>query len=181
MRHALTNGEMRVVYQPQVDIVSGRIVGAEALVRWQSPSEGLVAPDRFIHTAEVCGLIDEIDSWVLRQTCLQGQRWLSAGLPPLTLAVNLSPYQFLKGGIEQTVAQVLRETGYPPEHLELELTESALMQREEQAISVLQKIRGMGVRLAIDDFGTGYSSLAYLKLFPLNVLKIDKRFTNGYQ
>jgi len=121
-------------------------------------------------------LIDEIDTWVLEQTCLQGQRWLAAGFAPLTLAVNLSPYQFLKDDIDETVAQVLRDTGYPAEHLELELTESALMQREAQAILMLNKMRGLGVRLAIDDFGTGYSSLAYLKLFPLNVLKIDKRF-----
>ncbi len=176
LRHALTHGELRVFFQPQVDIASGRVVGAEALVRWQSPQEGLIPPARFIHTAEVCGLIDEIDNWVLRETCRQGQRWLAAGFPPLTLAVNLSPYQFLKGGIDETVAKVLRDTGYPAEHLELELTESALMQREAQAISILHKIRGLGVRLAIDDFGTGYSSLAYLKLFPINVLKIDKRF-----
>jgi diguanylate cyclase (GGDEF)-like protein/PAS domain S-box-containing protein len=176
LRHALTYGELRVYFQPQVDIASGCVVGAEALVRWQSPLEGLIPPARFIHTAEVCGLIDEIDDWVLRETCLQGQRWLAAGLPPLTLAVNLSPYQFLKGGIDETVAKVLRDTGYPAEHLELELTESALMQREAQVILILHKIRGLGVRLAIDDFGTGYSSLAYLKLFPLNVLKIDKRF-----
>ncbi|OIN93488.1 MAG: GGDEF domain-containing protein [Comamonadaceae bacterium CG1_02_60_18] len=176
LRHALTHGELRVFYQPQVDIASGRMVGAEALVRWQSPQEGLIAPARFIHAAELCGLIDEIDTWVLEQTCLQGQRWLAAGFAPLTLAVNLSPYQFLKDDIDETVAQVLRDTGYPAEHLELELTESALMQREAQAILMLNKMRGLGVRLAIDDFGTGYSSLAYLKLFPLNVLKIDKRF-----
>jgi EAL domain-containing protein (putative c-di-GMP-specific phosphodiesterase class I) len=176
LRQALTHGELRVFFQPQVDIASGRVVGAEALVRWQSPQEGLIPPSRFIHTAEVCGLIDEIDDWVLRETCLQGKRWLAAGLPPLTLAVNLSPYQFLKGGIDETVAKVLRDTGYPAEHLELELTESALMQREAQAILILHKVRGLGVRLAIDDFGTGYSSLAYLKLFPLDVLKIDKRF-----
>jgi EAL domain-containing protein (putative c-di-GMP-specific phosphodiesterase class I) len=152
------------------------VVGAEALVRWQSPQKGMISPASFIHTAEMCGLIDEIDNWVLRETCLQGQRWLAAGLRPLTLAVNLSPYQFQKGGIDETVARVLRDTGYPAEHLELELTESALMQREAQATLILHKIRGLGVRLAIDDFGTGYSSLAYLKLFPLNVLKIDKRF-----
>jgi diguanylate cyclase (GGDEF)-like protein/PAS domain S-box-containing protein len=176
LRHALTHGELRVFFQPQVDISSGRVVGAEALVRWQSPQKGMISPASFIHTAEICGLIDEIDNWVLRETCLQGQRWLAAGLRPLTLAVNLSPYQFQKGGIDDTVARVLRDTGYPAEHLELELTESALMQREAQATLILHKIRGLGVRLAIDDFGTGYSSLAYLKLFPLNVLKIDKRF-----
>lgn len=176
LRRAITQGELRVYYQPQVDIPSGRIVGAEALVRWQCPIEGLVPPARFITIAEATGLIGEIDDWVLRETCQQGQRWRAAGLPALTLAVNLSAYQFLQGDISQTVAQVLRDTGYPAAFLELELTESALMQREAQAIQMLDRLKALGVRLAIDDFGTGYSSLAYLKLFPLDVLKIDKRF-----
>ena len=176
LRRAITQGELRVYYQPQVDIPSGRIVGAEALVRWQSPIEGLVPPARFITIAEATGLIGEIDDWVLRETCRQGQRWRAAGLPALTLAVNLSAYQFLQGDISQTVARVLRDTGYPAAFLELELTESALMQREAQAIQMLDRLKALGVRLAIDDFGTGYSSLAYLKLFPLDVLKIDKRF-----
>ena len=176
LRYAIHHGELRVFYQPQVEVASGRIIGAEALVRWQSPTEGLVSPARFIHIAEECGLIGEIDDWVLRETCLQGQRWIMAGLPPLTLAVNLSPYQFLKGDISETVAQVLSETGFPAARLELELIESALMQRETEAVLILNRLRALGVRLAIDDFGTGYSSLAYLKLFPLDVLKIDKRF-----
>jgi EAL domain-containing protein (putative c-di-GMP-specific phosphodiesterase class I) len=176
LRRAITQGELRVYYQPQVDIASGRIVGAEALVRWQSPTEGLIPPARFIAIAEATGLIGEIDDWVLRETCRQGQRWIAAGMPVLTLAVNLSAYQFLQGDISQTVAQVLRDTGYPAAFLELELTESALMQREAQAIQMLDRLKALGVRLAIDDFGTGYSSLAYLKLFPLDVLKIDKRF-----
>ena len=176
LRHAIHHGELRVYYQPQVDIVSGRIAGAEALVRWQSPVEGLIMPARFIHIAEASGLIGEIDDWVLRETCLQGQRWIAAGLPPLTLAVNLSAYQFLQGDISQTVAGILQDTGFPAEYLELELTESALMQRETEAIMILNRLKSLGVQLAIDDFGTGYSSLAYLKLFPLDVLKIDKRF-----
>lgn len=176
LRHAITHGELRVYYQPQVDIESGLIMGAEALVRWQSPTEGLIQPVRFIPIAEVSGLIGAIDDWVLRQTCEQGQRWVAAGLPPLTLAVNLSPYQFLQGDISATVKQVLQDTGYAPQNLELELTESALMQHEDEAILILHQLRAMGLKLAIDDFGTGYSSLAYLKLFPLNVLKIDKRF-----
>jgi diguanylate cyclase (GGDEF)-like protein len=176
LRHAISHGELRVFYQPQVDIATGRMVGAEALVRWQSPTEGLIQPSRFIPIAEASGLIGEIDDWVLRETCMQGQRWIAAGLPPLTLAVNLSPYQFLQGDISTTVAQVLNDTGYPPPHLELELTETALMQHEDEAILILHRLRAMGLRLAIDDFGTGYSSLAYLKLFPLDILKIDKRF-----
>lgn len=176
LRRAINQGELRVFYHPQVDIVSGRIIGAEALVRWQDPIEGLILPSRFIHIAEVTGLIGEIDDWVLRETCQQGQRWLAAGIPPLTLAVNLSAYQFLQGDISSTVAQVLGETGFPATNLELELTESALMKRETESIQTLNQLRAVGVRLAIDDFGTGYSSLAYLKLFPLDVLKIDKRF-----
>lgn len=176
LRHAIHHGELRVFFQPQVDISSGRIVGAEALVRWQSPTEGLISPARFIYIAETCGLIGEIDEWVLRETCLQGQRWITSGLPPLTLAVNLSPYQFLQGDISETIAKILRDTGFPASCLELELTESALMRRENEAILILNRLKVLGVRLAIDDFGTGYSSLAYLKLFPLDVLKIDKRF-----
>jgi len=176
LKRALKQSEFKVYYQPQVDILSGRIIGAEALVRWQDPEQGLIQPGRFIHIAETTGLIGEIDDWVLRETCRQGQQWMEAGLPPLTLAVNLSAYQFLQGDIGDTVAQVLRDTGFPASQLELELTESALMQRETEAIQVLNRLRAIGVQLAIDDFGTGYSSLAYLKLFPLDILKIDKRF-----
>ena len=145
-------------------------------MRWQDPEQGLIQPGRFIHIAETTGLIGEIDDWVLRETCRQGRQWMEAGLPPLTLAVNLSAYQFLQGDIGDTVAQVLDDSGFPASHLELELTESALMQRETEAIQVLNRLRAIGVQLAIDDFGTGYSSLAYLKLFPLDILKIDKRF-----
>ena len=176
LKRALKQGEFRVYYQPQVDISSGRIIGAEALVRWQDPEQGLIQPGRFIHIAETTGLIGEIDDWVLRETCRQGRQWMEAGLPPLTLAVNLSAYQFLQGDIDDTVTQVLRDTGFPASRLELELTESALMQRETEAIQILNRLRAIGVQLAIDDFGTGYSSLAYLKLFPLDILKIDKRF-----
>lgn len=176
LRHAIDHGQLRVYYQPHVDVASGRIVGAEALVRWQSPTEGLISPARFIHVAEECGLIGEIDNWVLRETCLQGQRWISAGFKSVTLAVNLSAYQFLQGDIGLSVAQVLKDTGFPAMYLELELTESVLMKREAEAILILHQLRALGVQLAIDDFGTGYSSLAYLKLFPLDVLKIDKRF-----
>lgn len=176
LRHAINHGELRGFFQPQVDIGSERIVGAEALVRWESPTEGLISPASFIRIAEECGLIGEIDRWVLHETCAQGQRWISAGYKPITLAVNLSAYQFLDGDIFLTVAQTLKDTGFPAMHLELELTESALMKRETEAILILHQLRALGVQLAIDDFGTGYSSLAYLKLFPLDVLKIDKRF-----
>jgi diguanylate cyclase (GGDEF)-like protein/PAS domain S-box-containing protein len=176
LRHAIEQQQLCVYYQPQVDIDSGLIIGAEALVRWQDPNEGLIFPGRFIPIAEETGLIVEIGAWVLRETCRQGRRWIDAGLPPLTLAVNVSPHQFRRSDISALVAEVLIETGFPAELLELELTESGLMENEEKAVEVLNNLRAQSVRLAIDDFGTGYSSLAYLKRFPLDVLKIDKSF-----
>ncbi|MDO9105420.1 MAG: PAS domain S-box protein [Methylovulum sp.] len=176
LRKAIAQNELCVYYQPQVDIVSGCIVGAEALVRWQDPTEGLIPPARFIPLAEDTGLIIPVGAWVLRETCRQGKQWLDEGLPPLILAVNVSPHQFIQSDVGELVSEVLAETGFPARYLELELTESGLMEREEEAVDILNKLRNQGVRLAIDDFGTGYSSLAYLKRFPLDVLKIDKSF-----
>ena len=178
LRHAIEKQELHVFFQPQVDIASGRIVGAEALVRWQDPVEGLIMPSRFIPIAEETGLIVEIGAWVLRETCRQGRLWLDAGLPPLTLAVNVSSHQFRRSDFCALVATVLSDTGFPSKHLELEITESGLMEKlvEDTATALLNRLRAQGIRLAIDDFGTGYSSLAYLKHFPLDVLKIDKSF-----
>ncbi len=176
LRRAIDQQELRVFYQPQVDIVTGRIVGAEALVRWLDPTEGLIPPVRFIPIAEETGLIIAIGEWVLRETCRQGRQWLDEGLPPLTLAVNVSPHQFRRSDICALVAGVLTETGFPPMQLELEITESGLMDNQANATKILNGLRDQGVRLAIDDFGTGYSSLAYLKHFPLDLLKIDKSF-----
>ncbi|WP_334168758.1 bacteriohemerythrin [Methylobacter sp.] len=176
LRHAIKQGELRVFYQPQVNIESGRIVGAEALVRWLDPVEGLIPPLRFIPIAEETGLILEIGAWVLRETCRQGKQWLDAGFPPLTLAVNVSPHQFRRGDISALVATALNETGFPAKHLELEMTESGLMENQGNVTALLNQLRAQGIRLAIDDFGTGFSSLAYLKHFPLDVLKIDKSF-----
>ncbi len=178
LRRAIAEQQLRVYYQPQVDIPSGRIVGAEALVRWQDPEHGLIPPGRFIPLAEETGLIGAIGAWVLRETCRQGKEWLDSGLPPLTLAVNLSAHQLRHGDITATVTQALSETGFPAEWLELELTESALMQHEKEAVALLQGLRNLGLRLAMDDFGTGYSSLAHLRRFPLDVLKIDKSFVD---
>ena len=178
LRCAIDEGQLRVYYQPQVDIASGRFVGAEALVRWQDPERGLIPPGRFIPLAEETGLISPIGEWVLQETCRQGKVWLDAGLPPLRLSVNLSAHQLHHGDIVATVMQALHDTGFPAEWLELELTESALMQREAEAVTLLERLRGLGLRLAMDDFGTGYSSLAYLKRFPLDVLKIDKSFVD---
>jgi diguanylate cyclase (GGDEF)-like protein/PAS domain S-box-containing protein len=176
LRRAITKAELQVHYQPQIDLRTGVIIGAEALLRWQSTDEGMIPPSQFIPVAEETGLIGEIGEWVLLEVCRQGQRWLKAGLPPLRLAVNLSPYQFRHGDIVARVSAILNETGFPAERLELELMESALMARESEAVHILGQLRTLGVRLAIDDFGTGYSSLAYLKRFPLDSLKIDKSF-----
>jgi diguanylate cyclase (GGDEF)-like protein/PAS domain S-box-containing protein len=176
LRRAVEKQELRVFFQPQVNIISGRIIGAEALVRWQDPIEGLIPPLKFIPIAEETSLIVEIGSWMLRETCRQGRQWLDEGLPPLTLAVNVSPYQFQHSDICELVALVLKESAFPADQLELEITESGLMGNQDQSTAILNSLRAQGVRLAIDDFGTGYSSLAYLKHFPLDILKIDKSF-----
>ena len=178
LRHAVAANQLRVHYQPQVDIATGRIIGAEALVRWQDPERGLIPPANFIPLAEESGLIGIIGEWVLKEACLQGKRWIEAGLPFMTMAVNLSPHQFQRGNIVGVVSRVLVETGFPADRLELELTESALMQEEENAVKMLHLLRALDIRLAIDDFGTGYSSLSYLKRFPLDILKIDKSFVD---
>jgi diguanylate cyclase (GGDEF)-like protein/PAS domain S-box-containing protein len=176
LRRAIKQQELRVFYQPQMDMVSGCIVGAEALVRWHDPIEGLISPALFIPIAEETHLIVAIGEWVLRETCQQGRQWLDQGLPPLTLGVNVSPHQFRRSNINALVETVLAETHFPAQHLELEITETGLMENQDNAITILNSLHVQGVRLAIDDFGTGYSSLAYLKRFPLDVLKIDKSF-----
>jgi diguanylate cyclase (GGDEF)-like protein/PAS domain S-box-containing protein len=176
LRKAIEQQELRIFYQPQIDIDSGRIIGAEALLRWLDPVEGVISPIHFIPLAEETGLILEIGEWVLRETCRQGKQWLDAGLSPLTLAVNVSAHQFRRSDIGALVTTVLSETGFPAQQLELEMTESGLMESQDKVMGLLNKLRALGVRFAIDDFGTGYSSLAYLKHFPLDSLKIDKSF-----
>lgn len=176
LRRGIEQGELRVFYQAQVDIVSGEVVGAEALVRWQEPNEGLIPPYKFIGIAEETGLIIRIGEWVLREVCRQGQAWLEDGFAPIRLAVNVSPSQFKHCDMLALITSVLEESQYPAAQLEIELTESGLMEHQELVIDMLSKLRELGIHLAIDDFGTGYSSLAYLKRFPMNVLKIDKSF-----
>ena len=176
LRHAIEHNELRVFYQPQMNIDSGQIVGAEALVRWQDPIHGLIQPIHFIHIAEETGLIVEMGIWVLHETCRQGKQWLDMSLPSLILAVNISPHQFRRNNICELVTSVLDETGFPADCLELEITESSLMDNYDKAIVMFKSLRALGISIAIDDFGTGYSSLAYLKHFPLTVLKIDKSF-----
>jgi len=177
LRLALTQGHLVMVYQPQVDIATGRILGAEALVRWNDPEEGMISPARFIPVAETSGVIGPLGEWVLREVCRQGQQWRAQGLPDLTLAVNVSPRQFHLTDLAGCASGALADSGFPPELLELEITETALAERtEEEARQVLTRLRGLGLRIAVDDFGTGYSSLAQLKRFPIDVLKIDQGF-----
>jgi diguanylate cyclase (GGDEF)-like protein/PAS domain S-box-containing protein len=176
LRRAIEQQELRVYFQPQIDINSGRIVAAEALVRWHDPVHGCLMPSHFIGLAEESGLIAIIGEWVLRETCKLGRQWLDHGLPALTLAVNVSPYQFARHDINSLVTEILAETGFPADYLELEITESGLMENQDHAMFILNALHKQGVHLAIDDFGTGYSSLAYLKYFPVDVLKIDKTF-----
>lgn len=176
LRKAIESSELLVFYQPQIDIATQRIVGAEALVRWQNPLDGLITPNDFIPLAEESGLILQIGEFVLREVCRQGKQWLDEGLPTISLAVNVSPHQFAQSDLESLVISILAETGFPAQNLELELTETALMGHQEDNLRILNKLRSMGIRFAIDDFGTGYSSLAYLKRFPLDLLKIDKSF-----
>lgn len=176
LRQAYEQEKLMVYYQPQFRVSDGKIVGAEALLRCRTTNGEMLSPARFIPIAEETGLINPIGQWVLETTCRQGKQWLDQGLPTLRLAVNLSSKQFLHSDIVEQVAAVLAKTGFPADCLELELTESALMKRENEAIDILNRLHALGVHLAIDDFGTGYSSLAYLKSFPLDVLKIDKSF-----
>ena len=176
LRLALAHGHMVLHYQPQIDIATGRIVGAEALVRWNDPEEGLIPPGRFIPVAEVSGIIGPLGEWIIGEACRQGQRWREAGLPALTVAVNVSPRQFQLTDLVGCTASALQETGFPAAMLELEITESALAEREDEALQTLLRLRDLGLRLAVDDFGTGYSSLAQLKRFPIDVLKIDQGF-----
>jgi len=176
LRIAIKQQDLRVYYQPQVDILTGAIIGAEALVRWQTKDKGLIPPNLFIPIAEETGLILDIGKWVLQETCRQGQEWLQSGFAPIILAVNVSAHQFKRSNMQNVVQNALASTGFPAEQLELEMTESSLMAQQESIVELLNDLRSLGVLLAIDDFGTGYSSLAYLKCFPLDTLKIDKSF-----
>ena len=176
LREALSRQELEVYYQPQARLDNGLVVGMEALLRWHHPTRGPVSPAEFIPVAEETGLINPIGEWVLRTACSQLQTWLKSGMPDLRMAVNLSVRQLLQEDFSATVAQVLADTGLAPQLLELEITESTLMENAQDTLQVLQRLRSLDVRLSIDDFGTGYSSLAYLKRFPVNTIKVDQSF-----
>ncbi|MFA7387568.1 MAG: EAL domain-containing protein [Thiohalobacteraceae bacterium] len=176
MHRALGRGEFSLEYQPQLSVVSGRVFGVEALLRWHSPDLGQVLPSRFIPVAEDSGFIVPIGAWVLQEACRQAQVWRERGLPELGMSVNLSALQFRRGDLVETVASALGDSGFPPHLLELELTESILLQNVDHTLATVQRLKALGVRLAIDDFGTGYSSLSYLKRFTVDKLKIDQSF-----
>jgi len=176
LRRALDRDELVLHYQPRVEVASGRILGLEALVRWRHPDQGLVSPAQFISLAEETGLIVPIGAWVLRRACEQTRTWQQAGLPPVRVSVNISPVQFRQPDLYELVLRTLAETGLEPRWLELELTESLLMQNPEDVVVLLERLSAQGVHLSIDDFGTGYSSLSYLRRFPIDSLKIDRTF-----
>jgi diguanylate cyclase (GGDEF)-like protein/PAS domain S-box-containing protein len=178
LRHALGHGELTLYYQPKFDIATGRIVGAEALVRWIHPMRGLVPPIEFIPLAETTGLIVQVGEWVLEAACAQAAIWQRAGLPPFRLAVNVSAREFT-ANLPTRVAKTLARYTLDPAWLELEITESTLMHDIERVIGIMDRINDLGVALSLDDFGTGYSSLSYLKRFPIDTLKIDRSFTMG--
>src|SRR6266403_197234 len=176
LRRALERQEFSLHYQPKINLKSGKITGAEALLRWTHPTRGPVSPAQFIPVAEDCGLILPIGNWVLREACKQARAWLDAGLLLGTMAVNISSMEFRDDNFLESVFAILKETGLNPRSLEMELTESVLMKRAESAASVLKTLRASGVQVAVDDFGTGYSSLSYLRKFPIDALKIDQSF-----
>ena len=176
LHQACARGEFVVHYQPQSSMDLRRIIGVEALIRWQHPEEGLISPMEFIPQLEELGLMVEVGDWVLRTACLQNAAWQKAGIPPIRVAVNVSAQQFQRGDIVSTVGRTLRETGLRPRWLELELTESLTLDDAETAIKTMQALKRIGVSLSLDDFGTGWSSLSYLRKFPLDRIKIDRSF-----
>jgi diguanylate cyclase (GGDEF)-like protein/PAS domain S-box-containing protein len=178
LRHALGNGQLLLHYQPKFSIASGKIIGAEALVRWHHPERGLVPPAEFIPLAEATGLVVQVGEWVLEAACAQAQVWKERGVPPVRLAVNVSAREFTSA-LPGRVMETLSRYGLEPSWLELEITESTLMHNIDRVIGIMDRITAMGVTLSLDDFGTGYSSLSYLKRFPIDTLKIDRSFTTG--
>ena len=181
LHHALDRGEFVLYYQPQVNILTGHICGMEALLRWKHPQLGLISPREFIPLAEETGLIVPIGEWVLATACQQNRTWQVAGLSPVQLAVNLSPRQLQHPNLVKVVARTLEETGLDPQWLELEITETTLIQNIDSARSLLWELRRLGVHISMDDFGTGYSSLGYLKKFPFHTLKIDQTFVKDLE
>lgn len=176
LRKAIERQEFVLHYQPQIDLITGAVMGAEALIRWNHPEQGQLPPSRFISLAEDSGLIVPMGEWVIHEACRQSVAWRQAGLPPVVIAVNMSPVQFRRGDVVQVLTQALQATGLDPHCLELEMTESVLLHNTEKVLADVRRLKRMGVKLSIDDFGTGYSSLSYLKRFDVDKLKIDQSF-----
>ncbi len=180
LREAFENDRLEVHYQPKVCLRTGRITGSEALLRWTDPELGAISPVEFIPLAEEAGLIQQIGDWTLATACAQTRAWQQAGHPSLSIAVNLSAAQISSGGLQHSLTQILWDSGLEPSSLELELTEGVLMRKDGSALEALRKIKRVGISLALDDFGTGFSSLSYLKAVPIDTLKIDRSFVDGY-
>jgi len=179
IRFALKNEEFLVYYQPKVNLISGQVQGMEALVRWQHPEKGLIAPNDFIPLAEETGLIIQLDEWVMRTACQQFKKWEAAGYPIRNLSVNISARHFKEGGLLKHCKKVIEDTEILPKYIEIELTESALVDNYNSAKAILHEIHEMGIRIALDDFGTGYASMSYLKEFPFDTVKLDRSFVQG--
>ena len=176
LRHALDRDEFILHFQPQLDLRTGAVVGAEALIRWKHPTMGILLPDRFLWVANDAGMGTKLGEWVLRTACSQAMRWCAGGQPPIRLAVNLSNSQFHDSNLANTIVCVLADTKFPPGYLDLELTETIVMKHPERSIEMLQNLRAIGVQLSLDDFGTGFSSLRHLQEYPIDTLKIDQSF-----
>jgi EAL domain-containing protein (putative c-di-GMP-specific phosphodiesterase class I) len=176
IRRGLEHREFHLRYQPQINVLTRQIVGVEALVRWNSPDLGNIMPGRFISLAEQSHLIHSMGAWVLQEACCQNQRWQEEGLPPMSMAVNVSVHQFRSHDLIDVVGNALAESGLAPHDLEIEVTESVFMDDAESAIAICHRLHEMGVKLSLDDFGTGYFSLAYLSRLPFNKIKIDQSF-----
>jgi EAL domain-containing protein (putative c-di-GMP-specific phosphodiesterase class I) len=179
---AIVNNEFETYYQPKFDLKNGKLYGFESLIRWKHPTRGLIPPDQFIPVAESTGLIGKIGSWILRDSCLRGRAWLDQGHVEIEISVNISVVQLLQSDFQNEVKALLRETGFPPYLLCLELTESLFIGKSiNKAKAVLENLRSLGVSLALDDFGTGYSSLSYLEKLPFDKIKIDRSFVSGIE
>jgi EAL domain-containing protein (putative c-di-GMP-specific phosphodiesterase class I) len=181
LRRALERGEFCVHYQPQFDLQSGRLVGQEALLRWNHPKLGSIAPDQFIPIAEENGLIVPIGKWVLEEACRQTSSWQQAGYPLKGVSVNVSPLQFSRTDFVDTIDEVLNSSGLAPQFLELELTESLIIRDVRESANKMAKLRELGVQISVDDFGAGYSSLSYLQRLPIDILKLDRSFVEEFQ
>jgi EAL domain-containing protein (putative c-di-GMP-specific phosphodiesterase class I) len=179
LRHGLSDSQFRLYYQPQLDLASGKVIGAEALIRWQHPQRGLLSPAHFIALAEERNLIVAIGEWVLREACRQVNEWQQAGMEPIPIAINLSAKHFNQQSLVSDVMQSLADHGVAPNRLELELTETSVMRDAQATIATMERLKEVGVLLALDDFGTGYSSLSHLKGLPLDSLKVDQSFVRG--